>query len=659
MTTSQLNGVIQYLGRPRLPSDEASLGDGTLLDCFIEHRDEAAFAALVRRHGPMVLGVCRRILGHCHDAEDAFQATFLVLVRKAASVSPRDMVGNWLYGVAYQTALKARERASRRRMRERPMIELPEPEATAHDLWDDLRPLLDQELSRLPDKYRVPIVLCDLEGKTGKEAARQLGWPEGTLTGRLSRARALLAQRLTRRGLQLSGGTLALLLASTASGSVPSPLIEATVEAARLFAAGAGNLLPANVITLTEGVLKAMLLTKLKLSAVVLLLVALVGVGSGAIPSRTPAVAPAVGDPAAVRVAQRDGGRGGPMHPQVRAVVKSVDTGANTITVTIATRDRETPPADKTFTLSKNAEVGVGSGGRGSGLLKEGKLGDLTAGVWVTLILSADEKTVEAVLAENPTVRGLLKEFDTGKNTVTITRSVGGRGRGEEATEEVKTYALAPRAEIGIDDGRGRRFSIREGKLDDLSAGAIVILTLTIDQKQVQSLIAEGPTISGLAKAVNADKSSVVLAIPQRGGDAEEMTKAVAQNAVILLDDGKGRRFSLKEGKLADVPAGAAISVKLSPDQTQIMTLRAEGATTGGRVKAVDPKNNLITIEIQSGRRENPEEKTLPLAKDVRVVIDGNEAKLTDIKNGEDLVQLRLSLDQKEVQSIHIGRTGR
>src|SRR5438128_971376 len=104
MTTSQLNGVIQYLGRPRLPSDEANLGDGTLLDCFIEHRDEAAFAALVRRHGPMVLGVCRRILGHCQDAEDAFQATFLVLVRKAASVSPRDRVGNWLYGVAYQTA---------------------------------------------------------------------------------------------------------------------------------------------------------------------------------------------------------------------------------------------------------------------------------------------------------------------------------------------------------------------------------------------------------------------------------------------------------------------------------------------------------------------------------------------------------------------------
>src|SRR5207302_2960368 len=118
------------------------------------NHDEAAFAALVQQHGPMVWGVCRRLLANHHDAEDAFQATFLVLVRKAASVVPREMVANWLYGVAHQTALKARATTARRRAREKQVPDMPEPAAAPQKLWDDLQPLLDQELSRLPDKYR-------------------------------------------------------------------------------------------------------------------------------------------------------------------------------------------------------------------------------------------------------------------------------------------------------------------------------------------------------------------------------------------------------------------------------------------------------------------------------------------------------------------------
>src|SRR5262245_49342347 len=127
MPTSQLNRVLQHLGRQVLPGGGAGLSDGQLLGLYVEQRDAAAFDALVRRHGPMVLGVCRRVLNNCHDADDAFQATFLVLVRRAAAVSPREMVGNWLYGVAYQTAIKARALAARRAVRERPMIEMPEP----------------------------------------------------------------------------------------------------------------------------------------------------------------------------------------------------------------------------------------------------------------------------------------------------------------------------------------------------------------------------------------------------------------------------------------------------------------------------------------------------------------------------------------------------
>src|SRR5262249_16905243 len=152
-----------------LPHGGTARSDGQLLEDYVRSRQEAAFAALVKRHGPMVWGVCRRALGSHHDAEDAFQATFLVLVRKAASGVPRDRVGNWLDGGAHQTALKARATTARRRSRERQVTAMPEPEAASQQLWDDLQPLLDQELSRLPDKYRAVLVLCDLQGKTRKE----------------------------------------------------------------------------------------------------------------------------------------------------------------------------------------------------------------------------------------------------------------------------------------------------------------------------------------------------------------------------------------------------------------------------------------------------------------------------------------------------------
>src|SRR5262249_55080585 len=153
---------------------------------YVSRRDEGAFVTLMRRHGPMVWGVCRRVLHSHHDAEDAFQATFLVLVRKAASIQPRQMVANWLYGVAHQTALNSRTTATRRKERERQVMDMPEPAAVEPGFGRDLQALLDKELSRLPDKYRTVIVLCDLEEKPRKEVARQLGCPEGTVAGRLA-----------------------------------------------------------------------------------------------------------------------------------------------------------------------------------------------------------------------------------------------------------------------------------------------------------------------------------------------------------------------------------------------------------------------------------------------------------------------------------------
>src|SRR5262249_22790154 len=154
--------------------------------------EEAAFEALLRRHGPMVWGVCRRLLENAADAEDAFQASFLVLVRRASAVSPREALGGWLYGVAYRTALEARRRRAKRRVEERQVQEMAQFAAEPDDPWRELLPLLDHELSRLPDKYSVPVVLCELEGVTRREAARQLKIPEGTLSSRLAQARKLL-----------------------------------------------------------------------------------------------------------------------------------------------------------------------------------------------------------------------------------------------------------------------------------------------------------------------------------------------------------------------------------------------------------------------------------------------------------------------------------
>jgi RNA polymerase sigma factor (sigma-70 family) len=284
MATSHMSGVIQRLRRAVLLPDGAGLTDGQLLADYISRRDEAAFAALVQLHGPMVWGVCRRILGSYHDAEDAFQATFLVLVRKAASIASRELLANWLYGVAHQTALKARATAARRKQRERQVTEMPEPAVAEQDLWPDLQPLLDEELSRLPDRYRSVIVLCDLEGKTRKEAARQLGCPEGTVGGRLARARVMLAKRLTQRGVALSGGVLAAVLSQRAASGVPTSVLSSTIKAASSLAAGpaAAGVISVKVAVLTEGVLKAMFVTKLKTATAVLLTVALVGIGGGA-----------------------------------------------------------------------------------------------------------------------------------------------------------------------------------------------------------------------------------------------------------------------------------------------------------------------------------------------------------------------------------------
>jgi RNA polymerase sigma factor (sigma-70 family) len=288
MAANAVNGVIRRLRRAVLQRDAAGLTDGELLEQYLAGRDEAAFEVLLRRHGAMVLGVCRRILRNEADAEDAFQATFLVFVRKASSIRSRATVSNWLYGVAHNTALKAKAMSHKRHAKEREAGSVPKDE-TPSEVWQEIHALLDGELSRLPDKYRIPIVLCDLEGKTIKEAACHLGWPQGTVATRLTRGRGQLASRLTKQGLTLSGSAMAAVMSQAAASAqgtmpacVPASLVVSTVQAATAIAAGhaaAAGVISTKVVALTESVVKAMLMTKLKAPAAMLLAIIVIGSG--------------------------------------------------------------------------------------------------------------------------------------------------------------------------------------------------------------------------------------------------------------------------------------------------------------------------------------------------------------------------------------------
>jgi RNA polymerase sigma factor (sigma-70 family) len=284
MAAVPLSKAVRQLRGALARQGAAGLTEAELWEGYVQRRDESAFAALLRRHGPMVLGVCRRILRHEQDAEDAFQATFLVLVRRAASVRPRTLA-NWLHGVACRTALEARGAAAKRRAKEaKAPPRSVTPEGPGAELW----PVLDQELGRLAEKYRAVVVLCDLEGQTRKEVARQLGCAEGTVASRLARGRSILARRLARRG--FTGALVALALGhGPAPAGVPAGLAAAAVQAAGVAPPTAVS---AKVIALTEGALKAMLLTKLKSAIAAALVLGIAALGAGGLLSRAGAARP-------------------------------------------------------------------------------------------------------------------------------------------------------------------------------------------------------------------------------------------------------------------------------------------------------------------------------------------------------------------------------
>jgi RNA polymerase sigma factor (sigma-70 family) len=261
---------------PEVVCAEREGTDRQLLHRFVARRDEGAFEALMARHGPMVYAVCRRVLRDAHEAEDACQATFLVLARKAGSLRRPELLANWLYGVAYRAARKAQRQVARHGAHAIQGAAMRSSDSRPDEVvWEDLRPVLDGELDRLPGKFRAPVVLCYLEGLTAEEAGHKLGCPRGTILSRLSRARAKLRKRLLRRGLALSAGLLGFLLAEyvTATEPLTVKFIRATARAARAFARGqpaAMKGIPGNSAALAAAILRGMFLAKIKNAALCL-----------------------------------------------------------------------------------------------------------------------------------------------------------------------------------------------------------------------------------------------------------------------------------------------------------------------------------------------------------------------------------------------------
>jgi RNA polymerase sigma factor (sigma-70 family) len=240
MASPQGSRVRPQFANQLATAEPLPLSDDQLLERYVNRRDQGAFALLVERYAGLVHGVCLRVLGDVHEADDAFQATFLVLVRRADELDRRGSLGSWLYGVAYRTALKARGRSVRRRIRERPVLDVADGKVNEETVWNDILPVLDEELNRLPAKYREPLVLCYLKGKTHQEAARELGWPSGSMSRRLERARELLRNSLVNRGMVVSLGLLVLLLTKKGTAAAPAALLTATTQAALSFGTGTG-----------------------------------------------------------------------------------------------------------------------------------------------------------------------------------------------------------------------------------------------------------------------------------------------------------------------------------------------------------------------------------------------------------------------------------
>jgi RNA polymerase sigma factor (sigma-70 family) len=556
--------------------------DAELLRRFRVGRDEAAFHAVLRRHGPMVLDVCRAVLGNEADAEDAFQATFLVLAQAPGSVRKTSALAGFLYGVAYRTALKARANLARRRKHEARLPERAAPDAEGLS-WGEAQRVLHEELNGLAERYRAPLVLCYLQGKTQDEAAALLRLTKGTLKRRLEQARALLRARLVRRGL----GPAAVLLVSAwpaaNARAVPAAVALATVKAASLAWATPGPtaLLPAPAVTLAEGVLKDMLAPRIKIATAVLLVLATVGAAAAALAYQAAAVATQGQGPAAASAAEPEAGKDRPARADVFG--DPLPLGARARLGTIRLR-HDHPPGQLTTAFSADGKL-LASGG-----WDDLRLWDVAAGKLLRVIRDGDRTLSYCALLFAPDGRWLA---GAGRRSVCLWETGTGR-RLYEFPADGQAVACSP-------DGKLLATAVRDGSLSvwDTTTG-----------RQTARLRA-GPSKEAPWPAFTRDGKGLVSVLGDRVYHWDLADGTLREVVEIPVPPRAGLALAPDGRAVAVLPDGGPISLRDPATGNERLTLRGG---TGRRVScfAFSRDGNTV-VANETGRFEDPAEISVAL----------------------------------------------
>ena len=479
MATAQLERLVRGISRRVREPDS----DEVLLSRFCQEHDGSSFSELVQRHGPTVLGVCRRVLGDHHAAEDAFQATFLVLARRAGDVSPPGAVGAWLYGVAYRTALKARGRVFRRKAVEQEYVvrwlENTAIGGSSEAVDPDLLAAIDTHLNALPARYRVPLVLCGVQGLGKAEAAEKLGVPEGTVSSRLARGRAMLRDRLVRHGYAIPAAALATtLLPGSLQAEVPTDLAFTTASAGPGFAAGCSAEVSTEALALSHEVLRSMTLIKWQLLSVLTVLGLTFGGFAGTfshadqkkpmkpgadVTTKKPSEGEKPRKPGAGEKPKPEGEK--PKKPGGEKVdghrltgrVERVNAAAGTIT--LATKN-EKGAGEQVIQLAEDARVGVEG--------KPGKLADVPAGTMAMVFIPNDSKQATAVMFQGPRMTGFVAKVEG--DTV----SIGPKG---VDSKETRVFTVGSDTQLLVDG--------KPGNVKDVKPDMHIGVQLSLDSKSV------------------------------------------------------------------------------------------------------------------------------------------------------------------------------
>ncbi|MBI3411563.1 MAG: sigma-70 family RNA polymerase sigma factor [Planctomycetes bacterium] len=585
MAKQSLNGVLQHLRKVAAVETCRELPDCDLLESFVGARDEAAFTALIERHGPMVLGVCRRSLADFHDAEDACQATFLVLARRAASVRKKTSLSSWLHGVACRVAANLKRDHARRKSHERAVDARPPKDPAAEVTWREVQAILDEELQRLPERYRAPVILCYLECMTRDEAAKQLGLSFTTMHGRLERARDVLREHLTKRGLTLSAVMSAAALGeSVAQAALAPTFVVTSTKAAMLLAAGqpvTEGVVATNVLALAQEVLKSMFLTKLKLGTAAVLCAGLFAALIG-------------GSVASLGIAQD----AKPKAAKFRGAVS---------------QEQSSPQAKKPKTEKR------------SGILWTNDIDLVKATIKGMRCNTNPERTFWSGGGEH-------WELDV-KPTTKIT--IDGK---DAKFADLQTIKVEPHS------GDGMKFIFVEAELEPYDGRK----DATYKGSAIR-IDATGIKVKCVVQAVNVNKNTVTIKKTGRGFDGEFVIDRkveevqVAKNVPVKIN---GRAVTS-----GDLKPNTKVSLQMSAVKDLVLGITAYGATVEGVLKAVDTEKNAVSVTIPSAQLTAG---GVAVAKNAKVIIDGKEGKLSDLKAG---MRVTLQMSAEPDESVIIGIT--